>query len=151
MRLMRLGTGFRYLMESVARGDGASDLSSPLTRYYAESGTPPGRFLGAGLSGVNGGRGIPQGTECTEQMLFHMLGECADPVTGEQLGRAAKAGAVAGFDLTFSALVAVAAVAVFYGPRGVLDHPSLANLRGSESSRRAPGSSLSVRARAHAA
>jgi conjugative relaxase-like TrwC/TraI family protein len=102
IRLMRLGTGFRYLMESVARGDGAADLSSPLTRYYAESGTPPGRFLGAGLAGVNGGKGIAEGTECTEQMLFHMLGECADPVTGEQLGRAAKAGAVAGFDLTFS-------------------------------------------------
>ncbi len=102
IRLMRLGTGFKYLMESVARGDGASDLSSPLTRYYAESGTPPGRFLGAGLAGLNGGNGIAEGTKCTEQMLFHMLGECADPVTGEQLGRAAKAGAVAGFDLTFS-------------------------------------------------
>ncbi len=102
IRLMRLGTGFRYLMESVARGDGASGLSSPLTRYYAESGTPPGRLLGAGLAGLNGGQGIAEGTECTEQMLFHMLGQCADPVTGEPLGKAARAGAVAGFDLTFS-------------------------------------------------
>lgn len=102
IRLMRLGGGFRYLMESVARGDGAADLSSPLTRYYAESGTPPGRFLGAGLAGVNDGAGIPVGSECTEQMLFHMLGQCADPVTGTPLGRAAKDGAVAGFDLTFS-------------------------------------------------
>ncbi len=99
---MRLGTGFKYLMESVARGDGAADLSSPLTRYYAESGTPPGRFLGAGLAGVNGGQGIAEGTQCTETMLFHMLGEGTDPITGEQLGRVAKTGAVAGFDLTFS-------------------------------------------------
>ena len=44
-------------MESVARGDGPPDMTSPLTRYYAESGTPPGRFLGAGLAGVNNANG----------------------------------------------------------------------------------------------
>jgi conjugative relaxase-like TrwC/TraI family protein len=102
IRRMKLGDGYKYLIESVARADGAADLSSPLTRYYAESGTPPGRFLGAGLAGVNGGMGIAQGTECSEEMLFRMLGECTDPITGEQLGRVAKAGSVAGFDLTFS-------------------------------------------------
>ena len=47
IRRMSLGSGYRYLMDSVARGDGAGHASSPLTRYYAESGTPPGRFLGA--------------------------------------------------------------------------------------------------------
>jgi len=49
-------------LPSVARGDGAAAGSSPLTRYYLESGTPPGRFLGAGLVGFDGGRGIPPGT-----------------------------------------------------------------------------------------
>lgn len=102
IRRMKLGGGYAYLMDSIAKGDGAADRSSPLTRYYAESGTPPGRFLGAGLAGVNGGRGVAEGTDCTEDMLFHMLGQCADPVTGLPLGRAAKDASVAGFDLTFS-------------------------------------------------
>jgi conjugative relaxase-like TrwC/TraI family protein len=109
IRRMSLGSGYRYLIDSIARGDGAADRSSPLTRYYAESGTPPGRFLGAGLAGVNGGRGLVEGSECTEEMLFNMLGQCADPVTGEALGRAAKDAAVAGFDLTFSAPKSISA------------------------------------------
>jgi conjugative relaxase-like TrwC/TraI family protein len=98
---MKLGTGYAYLVESVARGDGAAE-SSPLTRYYAETGTPPGRFLGAGLAAVNDGAGLTEGTMCTEEMLFNMLGLCADPVTGQPLGRRPGASAVAGFDLTFS-------------------------------------------------
>ena len=51
LRRMTLGSGYRYLMESVAVGDGAPGHPSNLTRYYAESGTPPGVFLGAGLAG----------------------------------------------------------------------------------------------------
>jgi conjugative relaxase-like TrwC/TraI family protein len=102
IRVMKLGEGFRYLIESVARGDGAGQPSSPLTRYYAASGTPPGYFLGAGLAGANGGRGITAGSACTEKELFNMLGQCADPVTGEALGRPARPASVAGFDLTFS-------------------------------------------------
>jgi hypothetical protein len=59
---MCLGWGFVYLMNSVARGDGAVAASAPLTRYYLESGTPPGRFIGAGLAGLDGGHGVAQGT-----------------------------------------------------------------------------------------
>jgi conjugative relaxase-like TrwC/TraI family protein len=84
---MSLGKGYEYLLKSVARGDGAVAASSPLTRYYAESGTPPGRLLGAGLSGLDGGAGIPEGTIVTEPMLFNLLGMLADPITGEPLGR----------------------------------------------------------------
>ena len=36
IRRMKLGDGYRYLIESVARGDGTGDPSSPLTRYYAQ-------------------------------------------------------------------------------------------------------------------
>jgi hypothetical protein len=53
---MTLGSGYRYLMESIAGGDGAVKASSDLTGYYAVSGTPPGVFLGAGLAGLDGGR-----------------------------------------------------------------------------------------------
>ncbi len=87
IRRMSLGSGFRYLMQSVAVGDGAVNHPSGLVRYYAESGTPPGIFLGAGLAGLAGGRGVEAGSVVTEEHLYRMLGLCVDPVTGEPLGR----------------------------------------------------------------
>ncbi|MGH9018997.1 MAG: relaxase domain-containing protein, partial [Acidimicrobiales bacterium] len=87
LRRMSLGSGYRYLMESVAVGDGARGQSSNLIRYYAESGTPQGVFLGAGLAALDGGRGVAVGSPVTEQQLFNLLGMCADPITGEPLGR----------------------------------------------------------------
>jgi conjugative relaxase-like TrwC/TraI family protein len=106
IRRISLGGGFRYLMESVAVGDGAPERTNNLARYYAESGTPPGIFLGAGLADVDGGRGIEEGTLVTEDHLFNMLAACADPVSGEPVGRtpaaSPTAAPVAGFDLTFS-------------------------------------------------
>ncbi|HZC53366.1 MAG TPA: MobF family relaxase [Mycobacterium sp.] len=87
IRRMTTGSGFRYLMESVVRGDGAVERSSPLTRYYAESGTPPGRFLGAGLAGLAGGAGVEAGSQVSEAMLRNMLHLVVDPITGQPLGR----------------------------------------------------------------
>jgi hypothetical protein len=87
LRRMTLGSGYRYLMESVAVGDGALGQSSNLTRYYAESGTPPGVFLGAGLASLDDGRGVEAGSPMSEEHLFNLLGMCADPVTGKPLGR----------------------------------------------------------------
>jgi conjugative relaxase-like TrwC/TraI family protein len=84
---MSLGSGYRYLMESVAAGDGAVGASSNLTRYYAESGTPPGVFMGAGLAGLDDGRGVEIGSEVSADHLLHLLGMCADPITGKALGR----------------------------------------------------------------
>ena len=83
---MSLGTGYEYLLSSVVRGDGAVAPSSPLTRYYAESGTPPGRWLGAGLAGLSDGAGLAEGSTVTEEQLFHLLGMLADPTTGQPLG-----------------------------------------------------------------
>jgi len=118
IRRMSLGAGYRYLMSSVARADGDGSAASALTWYYAESGTPPGRFLGRGLAGLAGGAGVAAGAVVSEQQLWRMLGMLQDPVTGEQLGRAPIARRewidargvvrkpslpVAGFDLTFSA------------------------------------------------
>jgi conjugative relaxase-like TrwC/TraI family protein len=84
---MTLGSGYRYLMESVAAGDGGRHQSQSLADYYAASGTPPGVFLGAGLATLDGGRGVEIGSEVSEQHLFNLLGMCADPITGELLGR----------------------------------------------------------------
>jgi len=118
IRRMSLGAGYRYLMSSVARADGDGSAASALTRYYAESGTPPGRFLGVGLAGLADGTRLAAGAMVTEEQLWRMLGMLQDPVTGEQLGRPpiarrewidARGRArkpalpVAGFDLTFSA------------------------------------------------
>ena len=62
IRRMTLGSGYKYLMSSVAQSDGASQQASALTRYYAESGTPPGRFLGEGLAGLlDRAAGLPAG------------------------------------------------------------------------------------------
>ena len=88
IRRMSLGEGYRYLMESVAAGDGAGVSADELTRYYSESGTPPGIFLGAGLGGLAGGLGVEKGAAVSEEHLFRMLGMCTDPVTGNPLGRA---------------------------------------------------------------
>lgn len=114
---MTLGAGYRYLMSSVARLDEAGPHKG-LTAYYAAKGTPPGRYLGAGLAGLAGGHGIRTGSEVSEEALWRMLGMLQDPVTGEQLGRAPVSSdavyidrngqvrkapkTVTGFDLTFS-------------------------------------------------
>lgn len=42
MRVMSAGDGYKYLLKSVAAGDGNRSLSTPLTRYYTEAGTPWG-------------------------------------------------------------------------------------------------------------
>ena len=133
IRKMTLGAGYRYLMSSVARGDGAGLTSSPLTRYYAESGTPPGRFLGTGLAGLAGGQGVRAGSTVTEEHLFRMLGMLRDPITGEQLGRSPRTTGTAhidrygrvrkpprpvgGFDLTFSAPKSVSVAWAVGDPR----------------------------------
>ena len=40
MRVMSAGDGYKYLLRSIAAADGDRSLSTPLTRYYAEEGTP---------------------------------------------------------------------------------------------------------------
>ena len=87
MRVMSAGDGYKYLLRSVAAADGERSLSTPLTRYYAEHGTPPGRWLGSGLTGLGGGR-LGSGDQVSEAQLQLLIGMGRDPVTGEPLGRA---------------------------------------------------------------
>jgi conjugative relaxase-like TrwC/TraI family protein len=87
MRVVYAGKGYRYLLKSVAVGDGDRMMTDPLTRYYAEDGTPPGRWMGSGASGFGDGQ-ITVGSTLTETQLVLLLGMGRDPVTGEQLGRA---------------------------------------------------------------
>lgn len=118
MRVMSAGDGYRYLLRSVAAGDGDRSLSTPLTRYYGECGTPPGRWIGTGMRVLGNGQ-LAEGDRVTDTQLALLVGQGRDPVTGSSLGRAypeykppqdlqhvesLRSGrrAVAGYDLTFS-------------------------------------------------
>src|SRR3954454_18097896 len=87
MRKMSAGDGYKYLLRSVAAGDGNRALSSPLTRYYAEVGTPPGRWLGSGLGSLGGGE-LQPGARVHESQLALLMGLGRDPITGKRLARA---------------------------------------------------------------
>lgn len=86
MRVMSSGDGYRYLLKSVAVGDGDRLLSTPLTRYYTEEGTPPGRWLGSGLSSLGEGQ-LAAGDRVSEAQLQLLIGTGHDPVTVAPLGR----------------------------------------------------------------
>ena len=87
MRVMSAGDGYKYLLRTVAVGDGERSLSTPLTRYYSAHGTPPGRWMGGGLHGFGAGL-VAEGDEVTEAQLQLLIGLGRDPVTCEALGRA---------------------------------------------------------------
>jgi len=107
---MSAGKGYEYLLRTVAAGDGDRSLSTPLTRYYTEAGTPPGRWMGSGVDSLE--TTIQAGDEVTEEQLKLLIGQGAHPTTGEPLGRryrtydqpqlGKRRHAVAGYDLTFS-------------------------------------------------
>jgi conjugative relaxase-like TrwC/TraI family protein len=120
MRVMSAGDGYKYLLRTVAAGDGQRSLSSPLTRYYGAKGTPLGRWMGSGLPGLGSGS-IVEGAEVTEAQLQRLIGLGRDPADGAPLGRAypeyqrptdpappsaqetaTRRRAVAGYDFTFS-------------------------------------------------
>jgi len=87
MRVMSAGDGYKYLLRTVAAGDGKRMISTPLTRYYTEEGTPPGRWMGGGLRGLGEGL-VVEDDVVTEAQLQLLIGLGRDPVTGEPLGRA---------------------------------------------------------------
>ncbi|MFT4081388.1 MAG: MobF family relaxase [Nocardioides sp.] len=88
IRVMSSGRGYEYLLKSVAAGDGDRDRGTPLTRYYTESGCPPGTWLGTGLPSLGTGQGLTlaAGDTVTEEHLARLLGEGVHPVTGDKLG-----------------------------------------------------------------
>lgn len=87
MRVMSAGEGYKYLLRTVAVGDGDRSLNTPLTRYYSAEGTPPGRWMGAGLAALGGGQLMP-GDEVSEAQLQLLIGMGCDPITRSPLGRA---------------------------------------------------------------
>lgn len=89
MRVMSAGDGYKYLLRTVAAGDGDRSLSTPLTRYYAEAGSPPGFWLGAGVAALgNMSVRIAADDQVSETQLQLLVGMGRDPITGAPLGRA---------------------------------------------------------------
>jgi conjugative relaxase-like TrwC/TraI family protein len=108
--------GFRYLLRHTASAD-VDRGQLALVDYYAASGNPPGRWLGSGLGGLAGGRGIAAGTRVSEAAMTAVFGHAVDPVTGTPLGRpfptttvrdgVRSPSGVAGYDLTFTAVKSI--------------------------------------------
>ncbi len=87
MRVMSAGDGYKYLLQSVAAGDGHRPLTTPLVAYYTEKGTPPGYWLGTGIHGLGtNDQRIEPGGMVTEDHLRRLLGQGHDPVTDDPLG-----------------------------------------------------------------
>ena len=87
MKPIRAGRGYDYLLKSVVRGDANMSDPNPVTRYYTEDGTPPGRWMGSALHAFGDGE-IKRGDMVTPQQLQLLIGAGLDPITGEKLGRA---------------------------------------------------------------
>jgi conjugative relaxase-like TrwC/TraI family protein len=83
-------TSWRYYQNSVAVG---------ACEYYLGAGEQPGAWVGRGLAEL----GLEPDAEVSEQQLEAIFARGLNPVTGEALGRAWRADAVTGYDLTFSA------------------------------------------------
>lgn len=86
MRVMSAGDGYKYLLRTVASADSDRTLSTPLTRYYTEEGTPSGRWIGSAVTALGGGA-LAVGDEVTEEQLQLLIGQGFDPVTKKALGR----------------------------------------------------------------
>lgn len=86
IRVVSAGAGYKYLLRSVVNADGDRSAPDQVTRYYAEAGTPPGFWLGSGVTQFGEGA-LQQGDEVTPEQLKRLIGAGRDPVTAKPLGR----------------------------------------------------------------
>jgi conjugative relaxase-like TrwC/TraI family protein len=81
LHVLGAGTGYRYLTDQVAGGDGQRQAGQSLTEYYQQTGNPPGRWMGTGAQVL----GV-EGQVATRQM-HNLYGLGLHPESGVQLGR----------------------------------------------------------------
>lgn len=123
-----------YYLSTVSKGDVRQATEKPLTAYYTETATPPGRWWGKGLAGLTG---LATDDRVGRRDAIDVYERMVDPGSGQQLGRSmmlrhdAPEGAktprgdsakdtrepVAGFDLTFSAPKSVSTLWAVSGPQ----------------------------------
>lgn len=80
LRAVHAGSGYRYLLRSVATNDAAPDAehADRLAEYYASKGTPPGRWRGAGLSSLKS-ESISTGSVIDADQMGALYGEGLHP------------------------------------------------------------------------
>ncbi|WP_156391133.1 MULTISPECIES: MobF family relaxase [unclassified Nocardioides] len=104
LKKLAAGSGYEYLTRQVAAADTTELGRTKLADYYSVKGEAPGLWIGSGLVGITG---IEGGDPVTAAQMQNLFGHGQDPVSGTALGRAYRPDAVAGFDLTFSAVKSV--------------------------------------------
>ena len=79
-RAVHAGSGYRYLLRSVATNDAEPDAEhgDRLSEYYAAKGTPAGRWHGAGVTALNS-ETVIDGAEVTEDQMAALFGEGLHP------------------------------------------------------------------------
>lgn len=100
------GDGYSYLTRQVAAGDATRNPAEPLVAYYDATGTPPGRWAGAGLRALGDpAHCLRPGTVVTEAAMAAVFRDGHDPITLQPLGRdyTTRTRPVVGYDLTFTA------------------------------------------------
>ena len=81
------GSGYEYLTRQVAALDSTEKGRTALADYYSAKGESPGRWVGAGLVGIDG---LEVGDAVTAEQMKHLFGIGSHPLTGEPLGAAYK-------------------------------------------------------------
>ncbi len=106
MHKLLAGDGYAYLTRQVAAGDGRVGARESLVAYYEATGTPPGRWVGAGLRGLgDDGARVRAGDLVPEAGMVAVFRDGHDPLTGQPLGRPytdLRTRPVVGYDLTFT-------------------------------------------------
>ena len=83
------GSGYTYLTRQVATQDATERGHSSLASYYTEKGETPGRWVGSGLSGLNG---IAAADVVTEAHMLNLFGVGYHPLAEQLRAEAAQAG-----------------------------------------------------------
>lgn len=83
LRAVHAGTGYQYLLRSVATHD-ADPKGQSLSDYYAAKGTPPGRWIGSGLDGLHS-ESVTTGSVVTEAQMAALYGEGLHPDTDAKM------------------------------------------------------------------
>ena len=83
LRAVHAGTGYQYLLRSVATHD-ADPKGQSLSDYYAAKGTPPGRWIGSGLDGLDS-ESATAGAVVTEAQMAALYGEGLHPDTDAKM------------------------------------------------------------------
>ena len=91
LRAVHAGTGYQYLLRSVATHD-ADPEGKSLSDYYAAKGTPPGRWIGSGLAGLLS-ETATAGAVVGEVQMAALYGEGLHPDTDQMMAEGKPLGA----------------------------------------------------------